>query len=633
MISRFGAVHRPAGAARGAGGQPHRPRLPAQRRARRAGAAGRTPGDLGHPAVHGRPHGPAAAPVRRSPGRLGHAGSRTGRRCRPGRGARAARQRRWCPRGSTLVLVGDLSPAQDHRARSRRRCRAGRPDRTRWPSDSAPRRRSSATTCSPTTAPARCNRRSGCPAPPCPATIPAYPAHQLANLVYGGYFSSRLVENIREDKGYTYSARSSLEFWPGLAAVSVAFDTTTESTAPALLEARYELGRISLQAPKPEEIESARNYALGTLATSLSTQAGLASTLSMLAGAGLDETWLRDHPAKLAAVTVDEVGAAAASMLAPGAVHRGGGRRPGRARGPAAGPGQCGLRMTPTKDPVGGAVAVPSVPTPSATPSTFVIDDPAAVAGHRRPVRGPAGPGADRADVAGGPDADHGRQGSGRAGPRRRSAVGHRRGHERGRRSRRSVRCCWGRSTASTTGPCSARSPATPGGLREWGPLLSDGDAGLLTTATALLTWHAAAGFCPRCGQPSTPSRRRLVPDLPAGSRGLPAHRSGGDRPGPRRRGLDGACPATDLAGRPDVGAGRVRRGGGVARAHRRPRGAGGGRRARHRRQLPGVAAVAVPALADGRIRGQGGAGRAAVPHGTARSRTPAGSPGTRCAR
>ena len=146
---------------------------------------------------------------------------------------------------------------------------------------------------------------------------PAYPAHQLANLVYGGYFSSRLVENIREDKGYTYSARSSLEFWPGLAAVSVAFDTTTESTAPALLEARYELGRISLQAPKPEEIESARNYALGTLATSLSTQAGLASTLSMLAGAGLDEHWLHEHPARLAAVTVDEVGAAAASMLAP----------------------------------------------------------------------------------------------------------------------------------------------------------------------------------------------------------------------------------------------------------------------------------------------------------------------------
>ena len=36
----------------------------------------------------------------------------------------------------------------------------------------------------------------------------ALPALQLANMIFGGYFSSRLVENIRENKGYTYSPRS-----------------------------------------------------------------------------------------------------------------------------------------------------------------------------------------------------------------------------------------------------------------------------------------------------------------------------------------------------------------------------------------------------------------------------------------
>lgn len=152
-----------------------------------------------------------------------------------------------------------------------------------------------------------------------PRSDPGYPAVQIANLVYGGYFSSRLVENIREDKGYTYSARSTLEFWPERAAVTIAFDTTSPSTAPALLEARYELGRISLIPPTQEEVDAARNYALGTLATSLATQSGLASTLSMLAGAGLDHTWLREHPVRLAAVTAEEVGAAAAVTLAPAA--------------------------------------------------------------------------------------------------------------------------------------------------------------------------------------------------------------------------------------------------------------------------------------------------------------------------
>lgn len=47
--------------------------------------------------------------------------------------------------------------------------------------------------------------------------------------------------------------------------------------------------------------------------------------------------------------------------------------------------------------------------------------------------------------------------------------------------------------------------PGKAAGLREIGALLSDTDAGLFTTATALLTWHAAAPFCPRCGQRSTP--------------------------------------------------------------------------------------------------------------------------------
>ena len=67
--------------------------------------------------------------------------------------------------------------------------------------------------------------------------------------------------------------------------------------------------RFVLDLPTGPEVESARNYALGTLATSLATQSGLASMLSVLAGSGLDEIWLREHPTRLAATTVDEVAA------------------------------------------------------------------------------------------------------------------------------------------------------------------------------------------------------------------------------------------------------------------------------------------------------------------------------------
>lgn len=54
----------------------------------------------------------------------------------------------------------------------------------------------------------------------------------------------------------------------------------------------------------------------------------------------------------------------------------------------------------------------------------------------------------------------------------------------------------WGVLDADVDGPT----------LRELGAVLGDADAGLLVTAAALLGWHARAGFCPTCGEPSTPA-------------------------------------------------------------------------------------------------------------------------------
>ena len=56
----------------------------------------------------------------------------------------------------------------------------------------------------------------------------------------------------------------------------------------------------------------------------------------------------------------------------------------------------------------------------------------------------------------------------------------------------------------------------TGGGLRQWGEALDDTEAGLLTSAVAVLTWHRLAPFCPRCGQPNAPTTAgwsRTCPD------------------------------------------------------------------------------------------------------------------------
>jgi len=151
-------------------------------------------------------------------------------------------------------------------------------------------------------------------------TDDGYAALALANLVFGGYFSSRWVANIREDKGYTYSPHSSIDHPPAGSRWVAGADVATDVTAPALLETMYELGRLATVPVAQEELDHARRYATGALALGTASQAGLASTVSQLAGAGLGVEWLRDYPKALASVTVEQVREAAARWLSPTAL-------------------------------------------------------------------------------------------------------------------------------------------------------------------------------------------------------------------------------------------------------------------------------------------------------------------------
>jgi predicted Zn-dependent peptidase len=148
-------------------------------------------------------------------------------------------------------------------------------------------------------------------------TDPGFAALQLANLIFGGYFTSRWTENIREDKGYTYGPHSRLEHHVLGSTLSLSVELDSAVTAPAVLETLYELGRLTALPVSEAEVRSVRQYAIGTLALSTATQAGLASTLSALSAFGLGLDWIAEHPARLQATTVEQVSAAAAQFFAP----------------------------------------------------------------------------------------------------------------------------------------------------------------------------------------------------------------------------------------------------------------------------------------------------------------------------
>lgn len=148
-------------------------------------------------------------------------------------------------------------------------------------------------------------------------THPDFAKLSLANLVFGGYFVSRLVDNIRERRGYTYSPSSSIHQKRSASSFHVQADVGTAVTAPSLVEIRYELNRMVAGPIDASELLSAKRYLSGTLSMSMQTQSGLAAHLGMLAMNGLTVEYLRDHPASVEALTEDDVIEASRRYLDP----------------------------------------------------------------------------------------------------------------------------------------------------------------------------------------------------------------------------------------------------------------------------------------------------------------------------
>ncbi|SOD93546.1 M16 family metallopeptidase [Blastococcus haudaquaticus] len=217
---------------------------------------------------------------------------------------RELHRQRLLPAGSALVLVGDIEPAAAADAVAAALGEwAGTGHAVEAPP--APDLLGAGIELVDRPGAVQSNIRLGGPAPG--RTDPDLPAVRLANMIYGGYFSSRLVENIRERRGYTYSPRSSVDHQAAGSSFLVEADVATEVTAPALLETWYELGRMALLPVTEAELDGARRYILGSMALSTATHAGLASTVSALVGAGLPPGWLAEHQQALAEVTVEQV--------------------------------------------------------------------------------------------------------------------------------------------------------------------------------------------------------------------------------------------------------------------------------------------------------------------------------------
>ena len=125
----------------------------------------------------------------------------------------------------------------------------------------------------------------------------------LANTVFGGRFTSMLVQELRVKSGLTYSAQSSIVRHSQGGSVTIRSFTETSTTVEAIDMALEVLERLRVSGLNKEMITSARNYIMGQFPPSLETASSLAGMFAYLEQNGLGREYIDDYGAALAAAT------------------------------------------------------------------------------------------------------------------------------------------------------------------------------------------------------------------------------------------------------------------------------------------------------------------------------------------
>lgn len=96
-----------------------------------------------------------------------------------------------------------------------------------------------------------------------------YISLRLVVMALGGYFGSRLMANIREDKGYTYGIQANLYGYKEGGVISISTNTAPQYVDAVIKEVKYEMQRLIEQPMGEAELNVVKNNAMSSLAAIL----------------------------------------------------------------------------------------------------------------------------------------------------------------------------------------------------------------------------------------------------------------------------------------------------------------------------------------------------------------------------
>ncbi len=134
-----------------------------------------------------------------------------------------------------------------------------------------------------------------------------FPALQVMNTVLGGYFGSRLMANIREDKGYTYGIGSGISSLNKGGALFIATEVGADVCKAAVTEIEKEINLLKTELVSEDELSLVRNYMLGSILGSLENVMSHADKFKNIYFSGLDYEYYDRYTQVIKSITAEEI--------------------------------------------------------------------------------------------------------------------------------------------------------------------------------------------------------------------------------------------------------------------------------------------------------------------------------------
>jgi zinc protease len=138
-------------------------------------------------------------------------------------------------------------------------------------------------------------------------THPDYLGMQVLNTVLGGYFGSRLMANIREDKGYTYGIGSGLVSMLGGGYFVISTEVGVEVTNATLNEIYFEIDKLQNELVGEDELELVRNYLIGVFLRSTDGPFAIGDRLKGILGYGLGYEYYERYVQTIKSIKAEEL--------------------------------------------------------------------------------------------------------------------------------------------------------------------------------------------------------------------------------------------------------------------------------------------------------------------------------------